>query len=298
MEPKSSVALSPLAIALSKAQENRFVSYHITSSSLKYSSIITLLSTLSQSIFPVIEQDAEMDDTFMDDDDTLSTPPASDFGSPTPLEAEPQFDKVSAQNEIASLRREKAALLEKEGYVLRKLSRNGQGTISNIEAVVDRAVRQRDELRVENQELRASIERLESSIIGLQGQITHMQDKLDRAESDRIEMAQSRRRWIARMWILAGKLPGELRKKDAEIDSMREKIASMHTRLAQEQSELQDLQVQLGEERKTRMGIEADLEGTRVAHAQEIENRDLAGRKLRDQLKQMVNNLDSGAMSI
>lgn len=302
MEPKFSVVLPPPAIAPSKAQENRFVSHHITSSSLRThhssTSIITLLSTLSQSIFPVIEQDAEMDDTFMGDDNTLSTPPGSDFGSPAPLEAGPHSDGVSAQSEIASLRRKNAALLEREGYVLRKLSRNGQGTISNIEAVVDRAVRQRDELRVENQELRASIERLESSIIGLQGQVTRMQDKLDRAESERIEMAQSRRRWIARMWIFAGRLPGELRKKDAEIDSMREKIVSMHARLVQEQSELRDLQVQLEEEKKTRMGVEVELEGTRVAHAQEIENRDLAGRNLRDQLRQMVNHLDSGAMSI
>ena len=273
-----------------------FPSYHqlIT----QYSSIITLLSTLSQSIFPIIERDAEMDDTFTGDDDILSTPPGSDFGSPTPLEAEPQFDIMSAKNEIASLRREKAALLEMEGYVLRKLSRNGQGTISNIEAVVDRAVRQRDELRVENQELRAFIERLESSIIDLQGEITRMQDKLDRAESERIEMAQSRRRWIARMWVFAGRLPGELRKKDAEIDSMRERLVGMHARLAQEQSQLRDLQVQLEEERGTRMSVEAELDGTRLTHAQEIENRDLAGRRLRDQLKQMVNNLDSGAMSI
>ena len=284
----------PLEIALSKPQENRFVFHHVARSCH-----LTHLSTPPQPIFAVIERDAEMDDTFTDDRDPLFTPsPGSDFGSPAPLETEPEFEMVSVQNEIASLRREKAALLEMERYVLRKLSRNGQGTISNIETVVDRAVRQRDELRVENQELRAFTERLESSIIDLQGQIVHMQDKLDRTESERIEMAQSRRRWIARMWAFAGRLPGELRKKDAEIDSTREKLANMHARLAQEQSQLRDLQVQLEEETKRRMGAETELDGTRLAHAQEIENRDLAGRRLRDQLKQMVNNLDSGATSI
>lgn len=236
-----------------------------------------------------------MDDTFMRKHDPLPTPsPGSNFGPLAPLETEPQFDAVSARNEIANLRQKNAALLEKEGYVLRKLSRNGQGTISNIETVVERAVRQRDELRVENQKLRVDIERLKSSIIDLQGQIAYIQEKLDRAENERSEMAQSRRRWIARMWAFAGRLPGELRKREAEIDSMREKLASMHAQLAQEQSQLRDRQAQLEEERKRRMGVEAELDGTKLAHAREIENRDLAGRRLKDQLKQMVNSLDSG----
>lgn len=230
--------------------------------------------------------------------DDTSTEAHGLHATPSPGPGFDSLDMVSVQNELASLRRANAALLEKEGYVRRKLSRNGQGTISNLETVVDRAVQQRDELCVENQGLRAVIERLESRIIDLQGQIVRTQDKLDRAESERIQIAQSKRRWIARMLASAGRLPGELRVKDAEIDSMREKLVGMHAQLAQEQSQLRDHQIQLEEERKRRMGIETELGDTRMAHAQEIENRDLAGRRLKEQLKQMINNLDSGGISI
>ncbi|KAF9647599.1 hypothetical protein BDM02DRAFT_3116828 [Thelephora ganbajun] len=254
----------------------------------------------NQSISPVVERDVGMDGTFTGDHDHSSVPsPGSNFGSPTPQETEPQSDVVSAlEHEISILRREKAVLLEKEEYVLRKLSRNGQGTISNIETVTDRTVRQRDGLCVENQGLRATIERLKSGIIDLQSKIAHMQDKLDRAEGERIELTQTKRRWIARMWVLAGRVPGELRKKDAEIENMIEKLVGMHAQLAQEQSHLRELQDQLDEERVKRMGAEAELEDSRTAHAQEIKDRDLAGRRLRDQLKQVVNGLDSGAISI
>jgi chromosome segregation ATPase len=193
---------------------------------------------------------------------------------------------------------ENAALLRKEEYVLRTLSRNGQGTISNIEAVADRAVRQRDELRAENQELRAIIRRLESGITDLQGEIARIQGKLERAKGDRIEIAQSRRRWIARMWALAGRLPGELRKKDAEIDNIREKLVDMHARLAQEQSTLREVQGQLDEERKNRVGVETELKVAKSAHAQEIRERDLAGQRLKDQLKHVVLSLETGAISI
>lgn len=249
------------------------------------------LSILSQPISTVIEQDVEMSDTLMGDHGRPSTPsPGSDLGSSARRETEPS-DMVSAWNEIASLRQEKA-------YVLQKLSRNGQGTISNIETVVDRAVRQRDELRAENQKLRADIQRLEFSVIELKGKIAHTQDKLNRVESEKIEMTHSRRQWITRMWAFAGRIPGELRKKDAEIDHMREKLSSMHARLSQEQSELQNLQVQLEEERKRRMGVEVELDGSKLAHAQEIKDRDFAGRRLRDQLNQLANGLDSGIISI
>ena len=71
-----------------------------------------------------------------------------------------------------------------EEYVLRKLSRNGQGIISNIETVTDQAVRQREQLRVENEELCAEVQRLESSVTYLQGIIAYPEDKLKRAVRD------------------------------------------------------------------------------------------------------------------
>jgi len=229
-----------------------------------------------------------MDDTSTGDHYHPLTPSPG----PAPRETDPQPNVVSAMNdELANLRREKA-------YVLRILSRNGQGTMSDLETVANRAVQQREELRVENQELRAFIERLKSDIMDLQGKITHVQGKLNRAEGERVEMAQSRRRWIAKMWAIAGRVPGGLRKKDAEIENMREKLVGMHARLAQEQSQLRELQDQLEEERARRVGAEAKLDDSRIAHTQEINDRDLAGRRLRDQLKQMANSLDSGAISI
>ena len=279
----------PLVIAPPRPQEIRFVSY-------RYFSNLAHFSVLSQRMSIVIERDVEMGDMLIADHDPLYTPPSS--GSPTPQRSEPQFGMAPTEDESASLRRENAALLEVNQYVLRKLSRNGQGTLSNIETVVNRAVRQRDELRVENQDLRARIELLESGITDLQDQIARTWERLNRAEIERIEIAQSKRRWIVRMWALAGRAPGELHKKDAEIDNMREKLASLHARLAQGQSQLRELQGQLGEEREKRMGAEAELDSSRVAHAQEIKDRDLAGLRLRDQLKQVVNNLDSGAILI
>jgi len=252
----------------------------------------------SQPISTVVEQDIEMDETFVNDHDPPPTSSPGDKLDSLAPQAEPQFDVMSEQNsEIAELRREKAALLEKEEYVLRKLSRNGQGTVSDIETVVNRSIRQREELNAENQKLQAAIERLKSGIAELQGKIKYIQDKLDRTEGERIKMAQSKRRWIARVWTLAGRVPGELRKKDAEIESMREKLAGMHARLAQEQLQLRERQARLDEERVKRMDAEAELDDSRRAHAQEIKDRDLAGRRLRDQLKQMVNNIDSGALS-
>jgi len=245
-------------------------------------------SAPSQPIPPVIERDVEMDDTTTGDHDHPLTPSPG----PAPRETEPQSNLASALNdELLNLRREKE-------YVLRVLSRNGQGTFSNLETVANRAVQQREELRVENQELRAFIERLKSGIIDLQGKIAHVQGKLDRAESDRIEMAQSRRRWIAKMWAIAGRVPGGLRKKDAEIENMREKLVSLHTRLAQEQSQLRELQDQLEEETTRRVGAETKLDDSRTAHAQAMKDRDLAGQRLRDQLKHMADSLDSGAVSI
>jgi predicted nucleic acid-binding Zn-ribbon protein len=296
MEPRFFMVSSPLVIAPSKHPKIRFVFRSPT----HHASHLTPLPILSQLISTVIEQDVEMDDTSMDDDDPPSAPsPDPDFGSAASQGTRPQLDVVSAfENEIAELRREKAVLMEKEEYVLRKLSRNGQGTVSNIETVTDRAVRQRDDLRAENQELWAVIERLKSDIIDLQSKISHMQDKLDRAESERIEMAHSKRRWISRMWALAGRVPGELRKKDADIENMKEKLVGMHARLAQGQSDLRELQGQLDGERVRRIGVEAELEDSRTAHAQVIKDRDLAGRRLRDQLNQMANSLDSGTTSI
>lgn len=250
-----------------------------------HSSRLTHLATL-QLISPIIEQDIEMDATG-DQDCTLTPSP-----SLAPQETEPQSDMMSALNdELANLRRENQ-------YVLRVLSRNGQGTLSDIETVTNRAVQQREELRVQNQQLRATIEYLKSNIIDLQGKIARVQDKLNRAEDERIEMAQSRRRWIARMWSIAGRVPGGLRKKDAEIENMREKLLDMRAQVAQEQSQLRELQDQLEGERARRVGVEAELDGSRMAHAQEIKDRDLAGWRLRDQLKQMANSLDSGAVSI
>ena len=233
-----------------------------------------------------------MDDTLTDDHGHPSTPLGPDFGSPAPRETVPQLDVVAAlESKIEAMRQEKE-------YVLRKLSRNGQGTLSNIEAVADRAVQQRNDLRAENQKLRAIVERLKSDIIGLQNKIAHLQGKLDRAEVDRTEMVQNKRRWIARMWALAGRVPGELRKKDAEIENMRERLTGMHAQLAQGQSRLRELQGQLEEEKAGRVGVEAELENSRKAHAQEIKDRDLTGRRIRDQLKQMANAIDSGTMSI
>jgi len=218
--------------------------------------------------------------------------PLNPSPGPAPRETESQSNVVSVLNdELANLRREKE-------HVLRILSRNGEGTISDLETVANRAVKQREELRVENQELRAFIERLKSDITDLQGKIAHVQGKLDRAEGERVEMAQSRRRWIARMVMLAGRVPGELRKKDAEIENMRGKLVGMHARLAQEQSQLRELQDQLEGERTRRMDAEAKLDDSRTTHSQEIKDRDLAGRRLRDQLKQMADGLDSGAISI
>ena len=239
-----------------------------------------------------------MDDTFTGGSSpTPSLGPGSDL--PALQESKTQPDVVAAlEKRILAIMQEKEVLLEKEQYVLRKLSRNGQGSLSNIEAVTDRAVRQRDELRGENQELRAAVERLKSGIVNLQDKISCMQEKLDRAQGERIEMAQSRRRWIARMWALAGRIPGELRKKDAEIEKMREKLVDMHALLAQEQTRLQEVHGQFVEERKKRMDVEVEFEDSKTAHAQEIQERDLAGQRLRGQLMSVVSGLGSGAISI
>ena len=69
------------------------------------------------------------------------------FGSPAPQETEPRFGMTfTLDAEVETLRREKEC-------VLRILSRNGQGTISDIKTVAERVVQHRDQLRVENQEL-------------------------------------------------------------------------------------------------------------------------------------------------
>jgi chromosome segregation ATPase len=228
-----------------------------------------------------------MDDTSTGDHDSPSTPSPS-----APRNTEPRFDVMYAlETEIAVLRREKE-------YVLQKLSRNGQGTVSNIEAITDRTVRQRNELRAENQGLRVVIEHLKSDIIDLQGNIARIQDKLDRAEGERTEMIQSRRRWIARIWALAGRVPGELRKKDAEIENMREKLVDMHARLAQGQSQLRERQGQLDEERTKRIGVEVELGEERAAHTQRTEAWDMTKQRLGDQLKRLANSLDSNTVSI
>lgn len=251
------------------------------------------LSILSQPISTVIEQDFEMDGTLTSGRDNPPTPPPGpDFGSPTPQGTQLRSDPMSAPStEIDILRQEKE-------YILRVLSRNGQGTLSDIKTVADRAVRQRDELHAENEELRTVIELLKSGLTDLQNKIAHTQEKLSRAEGERIQMVQSRRRWIARMWALAGRVPGELRKKDSEIENMREKLAGMYARLAQEQSQLREFQGQLEGERARRVGVETELHDSRTAHAQQIKDRDMAGRKLRDQLNQVINCLDSGTISI
>ena len=246
----------------------------------------------------VHEEDIEMDDTF-----TRGSSPTPTLGPdldlPALQESEPQPGVVATlENRIMILAQEKAALLEKEQYVLRKLSRNGQGTLSDIEAVADRAVRERDKLRVEKKELRVVVERLLSGIAYLQEKIASTQDKLERAEGERVEMAQSKRRWIARMWTLAGRIPGELRKKDAEIQNMREKLVGMHALLAQEQSKLEEVQGQFAEEKKRRMDVQVEFENSKIVHAQETKERDLAGQRLRTQLMNVVNGLGSGAISI
>jgi chromosome segregation ATPase len=251
---------------------------------------------LPQWLSTVSEQDIEMDES---DHDSPAPSPSAGFGSPLPEETVSQLDLVAKlKSQISSLAQENTVLRGNEEYVLRKLSRNGQGTVSNIETVTDRAVRQREQLRVENEELRVEVQRLESSVTHLQGIIAHTEDKLKRAVRDREEMIEGRHRWIARVWALAGRLPGELRKKDAEIENMREKLTSMFAQLAQEQSKLREAQGELDEERTRRMGVEAELQDANAVHDQKIKERDLAGQKLRDQLKQMVNGLDSGAIAI
>ena len=206
--------------------------------------------------------------------------------------------KVSKEEKIAILERENAELLETKESALRKLSRNGQGTISNIETVVDRAVKERDELRAGNQYLRKRLLAHESSIFNLRTLITITEEQLARAEAERIAVVQNKQRWISRALALGGRFPGELRKKDAEIENMKGNIAGMHAQLSEERSRLQVLRGQLEEEKGKRAGAEAELDHSRLTHAQEIEERDLAGRRLRNQLKQVVENLDSGAMSI
>lgn len=268
--------------------------FHITSSS--HSTYFFMLSQLTSTAG---EQDVGMDNAATDDHDSSVLSPGPGFDFPAPRAGQPQPSVVAVlEDRISVLMGEKEALLQKEEYVLRKLSRNGQGTVSNIEAVTDRAVQQRDQLRAENQELRTVIERLKSRITDLQGEIARVQEKLERAKVERIEIAQSRRRWIARMWSLAGRLPGELRKKDAEIDNVREKLVEMYARLAQEQSVLREAQGQLSDERDSRAGLETELKDTKAAHARAILERDLAGQRLKDQLKLVINSLESGAMSI
>ena len=251
---------------------------------------------LPQRFSTIGEQDIEMGES---DHDSSVPSPSAGFGSPLPRGTGYQLDLVAKlESQISSLTQQNAVLRGNEDYVLRKLSRNGQGTVSNIETVTDRAVRQREQLRVENEELRTEVQRLESSVTYLQGTITHTEDKLKRAVRDREEMVEGRHRWIARVWALAGRLPGELRKKDAEIENMREKLTSMFAQLAQEQSKLREAQSGLDEERMRRMDVEAKLKDANVVHDQKIRERDLAGQRLRDQLKQVVNGLDSGAISI
>ena len=98
----------------------------------------------------------------------------------------------------------------------------------------------------------------------LQNKIAHTQGKLDRAEDERIQIAHNMRRWIARMWALAGRVPGELRKKEAEIENMRKKLAGMYARPAQEQSQFGELQGQLAGERASRKDVETELHGSRT----------------------------------
>lgn len=237
-----------------------------------------------------------MDETVTGADGFPSSP---SYGSRSLVRQATEPDIVDfKENKIAILERENAGLLKMKESVLRKLSRNGEGTISNIETVVDRAVRECDELRAKNVNLRTEVLYRQSCIITYQSIISILKEKLVRAQTDRIAMARSKQRWIARMFALAGRVPGELRKKDAEIDNTREKLAGMEAQLSEEQSQLQDLQGQLEGERGRRADAEAELDHSRLAHAREITERDLAGRRLRDQLRQMVENLDSGAMSM
>lgn len=265
-----------------KASGNR-VRFHIIRPSH-----LAHLSVLPQPVSPVFEQDTEMDNTEMACDDIPS--------SPTPGSAPQNADSRSAL--VSALTREVEDLRRERQYVIKRLSRNGQGTLSNIETVTDRAVRQREELRVENQQLRAVIEHLESGIANLQDRIARMQDILERAQGEHVEIVQSRRRWIARMWALAGRVPGELRKKEAEIENMKGKLEGMHAQLAMEQAQLRERQEELEGERTRRIGVEAELDGAKTAHAREMKDRDQAGRRLRDQLKQITDDLDYGAVSI
>jgi predicted nucleic acid-binding Zn-ribbon protein len=291
MEPRFPTVSPPPETAPSKPPGTRFVSHHALVTPDPHLCAPQLTTIID-------EKDVEMDDTFTSDSSPAPSPDPG-FDSPAPPEGElgPQA-LTGLEGRIWVLMQEKAVLLEKEQYVLRKLSRNGNGTLSSIEAVADRAARQRDELRVENQELWAVIDRLNSSVVDLKGRIARIQDKLDRAQGERIEMARSRRHWIIRMWTLAGRIPGELRKKDAEIENMREKLVDMHALLAQEQSGLQEVQGTLAEERKRRMDIEVEFKDSKSAHAQEIKERELAGQRLRGQLMNVVNGLESGAISI
>ena len=111
--------------------------------------------------------------------------PSTGFESPLPQESRSQLDLVAKlESQISSLTQQNAVLRGDEEYVLRELSRNGQGIISNIETVTDQAVRQREQLRVENEELCAEVQRLESSVTYLQGIIAHPEDELKRAVWD------------------------------------------------------------------------------------------------------------------
>ena len=235
-----------------------------------------------------------MDTTLIGDLNPSPAPSTSScFGS---LQGSHQSDAVAAlQEKVLILAQENAELKEKDEYVRRKLSRNGNGTLSNIETITDRVVRQRDELRTENQKLRADVERLESGVTDLQGEIARMQAKLEKAKEERIEMAQSRRRWIVRMWTLAGRLPGELRKKDAEVNNMREKLFGMYARLAQEQENLREVQDQLCEEKRRRKNVETELEDSNAAHDLAMRERNLDRERFKDRLKHLVNDLESGA---
>ena len=290
-EQKFSVVSSPLGIALSRPWENAFVFHHAVGSLH-----LTHPSVLSQSLSTVIEQDVEMDGAATGDYGLPSTPPRR-FRSLVRQATEPDI-KVSKEDKIAILERENAELREMKESALRKLSRNGKGTISNMETVVDRAIRERDELHAENQKLENRLKRCESRIDALREEIPFAEARIARAEADRRAETQKKIRWIWRVLTLTGSAPREFRKKDAEIDNLRKKLAGMHAELSKEQSRLQGLQGQLGEERGRRAGVEAELDHSRSAHAREIHQRDLAGQRLRNQLKQVVENLDSGAMSI
>lgn len=245
----------------------------------------------------ICRQDTEIDDTLTDSDDFPDCLPSPGIGSPAPQEIMPQPSAL-LEEKISILMQEKEILQGRQDYVLRKLSRNGEGTISNIEIVTDRVIRHRDNLRAENKELRAAVERAENESMYLRGEILWTQVKLDKAKAERAEMVQSKVRWIARMWTLAGRLPGELRKKDAEIESTRKALSDLHVRLAREESKLEEVRGKLGEERMKRIDVEAELKDSSATHAQEIKERDLAGLKLKDQLKLVVQSLESGSVAI